>query len=259
MEENKIKYYSLDEAREEIKKRWSNLELKKQIEEELGDDFISSFKDSPKAISWKAVMSPDNSFTFFLSCSTYLNIEPLFFEYLGDKFTSVNEEKKNLGRLFLKENGVEKIFDICNIQENENCSVKDVVLRNKENMVSFYNSLFKYSGYNCNKIDITEWAHKLGTSDDYYYKYLLHFVCHGIAFEMFLDETVDKKESNFTNNVIIPKIQKIKEKYGIEPLIIKPYPSNQDKKEDFYWWSFQPLLNNYLLDVCKNNNFNLKK
>ena len=41
-----IKYFSLDEAREEIKKRWNDVELKKKVEEELGKNFIPFFNFS---------------------------------------------------------------------------------------------------------------------------------------------------------------------------------------------------------------------
>lgn len=33
-------YVSLDEAREEIKKRWADLELRKRVEVELGENFM---------------------------------------------------------------------------------------------------------------------------------------------------------------------------------------------------------------------------
>ncbi len=256
---NTIRYFSLDEAREEIKKRWNDLELKKRIEEELGSDFITFFKDSPKAISWKAILVPDNSFIFYLSSSAYLNVKPVFCEHLKDKFTSINDEKKNLGRLFLSENNVNKIFDICDIKNNENLLIENVMLRNGLKLTSFYDSLFEFSKYSCSRVDISEWAHKLGSSKDYYYKFLLHYVCHGVLFELFFNEDSDANEMSFTNKIIIPKILEIKNKFGLEPIIIKPYPENQSKTEDFYWWSFPPLLNSYLLKTCEDNSFTIKK
>lgn len=33
-------YVSLDEAREELKKRWNNIELRKKVEAELGENKI---------------------------------------------------------------------------------------------------------------------------------------------------------------------------------------------------------------------------
>ena len=57
-------YVSLDEAREEIKKRWADTDLKKRIEDELGEKFMSQFYEIPRTVSFRQVCSPDNGFTF---------------------------------------------------------------------------------------------------------------------------------------------------------------------------------------------------
>ena len=256
---SQIKYFSLDEARLEIRKRWNDTQLRNDVEAVLGDRILPGYKDSPKATLWKATISPDNTFDFFIACAAYINIEPVFLEHHFDKFTSLNEEKKNLGRLFLRENGNNKIFDICNIRENENNSIDEVILRNGQKLIDFYNTLFALSGHSCIRMDISGWTKVQGVADNYYYDYLLHFICHGVAFEIFLSDDEDKNEVNFTKEVIIPKIEKIKKTFGLEPIIVKPYPDHQTKKEDFYWWSYNPFINDHLLNLCKVNNFNLKK
>ncbi len=254
-----IKYYSLDEARIEIRKRWSDEVLRANVENVLGDKILPGYKFSPKATIWKATISPDNTFTFFMACAAYLNVEPLFLEHHNDKFTSLNEEKRNLGRLFLNQEGKNRVYDICNIQENENKQICDVTLRNGESLVSFYNKLYDFSGYNCMRLDVSNWAKSHGTASDYYYNYLLHFICHGAVFEIFLSDDEDKREVSFTNEVIIPSIKKIKNKFGLDPILLKPYPDHQDAKEDHYWWAFNPTINKHLLDMCVLNNFNLRK
>ena len=92
-------YFSLDEAREELKKRWNDVELRKKIEDELGKNFIADFKNNARGILWRSLPSPDNGFTFFYQMAKYAGAKPLLFEYLGDKFVSINEEKKGLCEL----------------------------------------------------------------------------------------------------------------------------------------------------------------
>lgn len=52
MENDDIYYFSLDEAREEIKKRWADEDLRRKVEEELGDKFIPEFKNEPRGVAF---------------------------------------------------------------------------------------------------------------------------------------------------------------------------------------------------------------
>lgn len=113
-------YISLDEARTEIERRWADVDLKKRIEAELGDQFMPAFAVKPRAIYFKHLCSPDNSFMFFYQCAKYINVKPLTLEYHGDVFVHFNAEKKGLGRLRVtQEDGNKAMMDIMNFQENE--------------------------------------------------------------------------------------------------------------------------------------------
>ena len=70
-------YVSLDEAREELKKRWNDAELKKRIEDELGEKFMPYFKDKPRGVLFRQICPADNGFLFFYYCSRYMNVEQL--------------------------------------------------------------------------------------------------------------------------------------------------------------------------------------
>ena len=52
MENDDTYYFSLDEAREEIKKRWADEDLRRKVEEELGDKFIPEFKNEPRGVAF---------------------------------------------------------------------------------------------------------------------------------------------------------------------------------------------------------------
>ena len=71
-------------------------------------------------------------------------------------------------------------------------------------------------------------------------------------------KAMDEHEDVFTHTVVMPAIQKIKENVGLSPLICKLYPSHQDDDEDFYWWSYPPHVNQYLLDYAQSQQLKLK-
>lgn len=75
---------SHDEARAELARRWADTALRKEIEAELGDDFMPSFRDRPRGVSFRQVCSPDNGFTFFFQGAKYIGAEPLVLEYHND-------------------------------------------------------------------------------------------------------------------------------------------------------------------------------
>jgi len=258
MTSSKNTYLSLDEARDELKQRWNNFDLKKKIEEELGDKFMPIFKENPRGVSFRQVCSPDNGFTFFYQCSKYIGVEPLIMEYHDDIFTHLNEEKKGLGRLrVLTNENQEAIVDIINFHDNEKKKLGECVLKTGEKLVDFHHNLFDVLKYKVDFIENSKWFKDIGKAQDYYYYLLLHFVAHGVLFETFYDEG-DSNEDAFTSDVVMPTIEKIKNKFGLEPVLTRAYPTNQSEDEDFYWWSYPSIVNDSILKYAKNNHFDLK-
>ncbi len=94
-----IRYFPLDEARDEIRRRWADAELRLRVEHFLGDRFISQMKTDPCAIMFRQLLSPDNGAFWFEACSRYCWLKPINLSYHGDKFVSINEEKIALARL----------------------------------------------------------------------------------------------------------------------------------------------------------------
>jgi len=246
-------YFSLDDAREELRKRWNNLELRKKMEEELGENFIADFKNNARGILWRSLPSPDNGFTFFYQMAKYVNTNPLLLEYLGDKFVSINEEKKGLCTLSVSlKNGERKKINAVDINLFEGKKLGEVLMKSGEKLINFHHNLFKIAGYPIEFRDITNWCNNIGKAKDYYYQYLLHFVAHGILFEFFLFEE-DERENYFTNNIIFPAIEKIEKEFGLKPIVVRLYPKDQTEEEDFYWWSYPPNLNDYIINYAKKN------
>lgn len=235
----------------------NDLELRERIEKELGDKFMPSFKDKPRGVTFRQICSPDNGFTFFYQCSKYVGAEPLILEYHDDIFTHINEEKKGLGRLRMTlEDGTKATVDIMDFHANEKKKLGDVIIKTGEKLVDFHRNLFEVSGYKVDFLENSKWFHSIGKASEYYYFFLLHFVAHG-----FLSENLsegDDKQKGFADDIMTPDIIKIKEKFGLHPLIIRSYPDNQNDEEDFYWWSYPPNVNEWVKNYAKNNKSTFK-
>jgi hypothetical protein len=256
MEENKIRYFSLDEAREEIKKRWNDVELKKKIEEELGDKFIPFFNsDKPRSILFRQLISPDNGLCLFYQEAKYLDTKPTVIENLDDTFVSFNEEKKGYGRLHVNGGYV----DIMDFHSNEKLPLKDIKTLNGEKVFDFHHDLITKSGLDVEIFDMANWFKKIGRAKDYYYPSLLHAVAHGVVFESFISDSEEgESESIFTKNVILPSIEKIYQKFNLTPIIVRMYPSRQSEEEDLYWWSYPPYMEKEILKYAEDNSLNIK-
>ncbi|MFA7209124.1 MAG: hypothetical protein WC120_02455 [Parcubacteria group bacterium] len=250
-------YVSLDEAREELKKRWADVELRKRIEEELGDKFLPPFKDMPRAVLNRQVASPDNGFVFLYQCAKYVGAEPLAWEESEDIFVSFNEEKKGLGRLRVTlENGEKATVDVMDFHTNEKKKLNECVLKNGEKLVDFHHNLCKISGYEMEIYDNPEWRKKVQDVSGYYYYTMLHLIAHGILFETFSFDDREKGEAGFVEKIVLPNIERVEKEFGLRPLIVRLYPEDQTDDEDFYWWSYPPGVNKHIIDCA--NNFNLK-
>jgi len=252
-------YMSLDQARKELLKRRQDTDLKKKIEEELGDKLISKFTDSARGVAFRQLCSPDNGFTFFYQCAKYINTKPLILEYHSDIFVHFNEEKKGLGRLRVTlEDQSFATVDIMDFHENEKKKLSDAKIKSGEGLVDFHLKLFEVSGYKVDIFDNSEWFKSFGKASEYYYYFFLHFIAHGVLFETFITDESDS-EGGFTRDIIIPAIGRIKERFGVTPIIVSVYPDEQSTAEDFYWWSYPPHVNNYILEYSKTNDLSLKQ
>lgn len=251
--------FSLDEARAEIRERWGNVELRQQIQEELGENFMPAFSQAPRGVLFQQLCSPGNGFTFFFQCANYVNAVPLVLEYHGDKFVHFNEEKKGLGRLrVVLEDGTRARVDIMEFHKYEMKALSDIaILKTGESLVEFHHGLFDVSGYRVELHDNTAWFSDFGGASGYYYSLLLHFLAHGVLFEsFFVDE--GEREMRFTHDVVMPAIHKLEQRYGLKPLIVGLYPESQDEAEDFYWWCYPPHVNDYIIKYAETHSLPLR-
>lgn len=105
---------------------------------------------------------------------------------------------------------------------------------------------------------MSEWWISLKPATYYYYYYLSHFIAHGVLFDVFEDEE-GTRENVFTQEVILPNIERVTREFGIKPLIVRHYPPDQTDEESFYWYSYPPHVNAWLVQWAQENNLPFKK
>ena len=137
--------------------------------------------------------------------------------------------------------------------------LSEIIIKTDELLVNFHHNLFRISGYSMDGLDNSQWFQQFGNASAYYYFYLLHFVVHGVWFENIEPYYEDGSTSDFILNVTYPAIQKIEEKFGVRPLVVRMYPLNQNVEEDFYWWSYPKNVNDWIVKYAKENNLTFKK
>lgn len=214
--------------------------------------------EQPRGVLCRCLPSPDNGFTFFHQASNWLGLSPFLPEYNRDKFVHLNSEKHGLARLRLTlTDGTRATCDILDWQATQGKRLSEVVLKNGDLLTTFHHSLFDVAGYSVKRRDSSDWFQDRLPPSNYYYHYLCHFLVHGVAFEAFF-ENEDPNEDQFTRDVIYPNIERIEKQFGVRPLIVQLYPPNQTSLEDFYWWSYPPHVNEYLVKWVIENNLPTK-
>jgi hypothetical protein len=247
----------LEIAREELQLRRGNIELRNEIERAIKPYFWTEMLKEPRGVLWRCLPSPDNGFTYYYQASNWLGLNPFLPEYIQDKFVHLNDEKKGLARLRLSMPDGRGICDIVDWQSEQGKRLSEVVLKTGERLVDFHHHLFELAGYPIERTDKSEYFSSLRPPANGYFYYLSHFVAHGVVFEAIFEDE-DPKEDQFTYEVIYPNIEKIEKMFGLRPLIVQLYPPDQTLLEDFYWWSYPPHVNNYLVKWAIENNLAIK-
>lgn len=253
-----IPYYSLDQAREEIKKRQHDKALKEKVNKFLSSRFIPGLGQEPKAALIRSVLSPDSGFDFFYYCSKYIGLEPLIAEYTDDLFVGLSEEKLGLARLRITlEDNSKKLVDIVDFKVYHGKKIPEVKVVDDRSLIDFHHDLFKLTDYKFSPEDISGYFHSFGKPSEYYPYYFANFIVHGVLFENFAIDS-ETHEKNFTNNVVVGSLEKIKEMFGVYPIIVRLYPEDQTSTEDFFWWSYNKNINDKLIKFSLENKCKIK-
>lgn len=215
-------YTSVENAKEEIWRRWNDNALRQEVETFLGE-VPSVFRKEPKAVLFRQLMTPNYECIHFFDLARGLKLHPLGWEYLEDIFLTINKDKAYLGKMgFIDQpingNGV-RYSRVIRLNENEKKKFTDIKTLWGENFVDFHHRILTQKIAGLQLFDASQWyASKGGKAKEYYQYFIALFLCHGILFENFI---TDEREREFTHLVVNPSIEKIEKRFGIKPLIVQ--------------------------------------
>lgn len=235
-------YTPIEEAKEEIKKRWEDKELQKKVDDFFNNDIPDFLQDSPKAYLARHVATPNFEFFEFLKLADNIKMDYVVPEYRHDKFHPANSMKYHLGRVFLhngkNKNGEHSIEaeTIIDFNSSNGKRIDEVETLWGEKLIDFHHRLLKEEDVHSSfkLYDISDWIKKMGSSPEKFYLYFLAlFIRNGILFENFL---TNGEERMFTSKNVIPYIEILQKRFGYKPLIVRLVP--KESEEDIYWMCY---------------------
>lgn len=153
------------------------------------------------------------------------------------------------------------MLDILDFHAAEKMKLGDVTIKTRERLVDFHHRLFREFGCRIEIVENSGWFHRFGNAAKYYPPLLLHFIAHGVWFENTEAFDDDLQGIAFLKEIWEPPMRRIEQRYGVKPMTVRMYPKpdEQTPEEDFYWWSYPPAINDYLIKFAKENNLPTRK
>lgn len=124
-----------------------------------------------------------------------------------------------------------------------------------ENFIDFHHRIFTLSALPIEFFDASSWLRRNGKSIlELYPKYLALFVCHGVLFEDFI---TNEEEEEFFYSVVYPSFEKLKNLFGVKPLIVSLLTS-ENTAIDKYWFCYSEEIEQEVIR-CLNGKSNPSK
>lgn len=227
----------------ELKQRRTDADLKKLVHESLGasaGDLLKKFSQ-PRAVFFRQVATPTHETLRFLKLAKQMKLKPLILEYYEDKFvSSENRSKRALGKMpiyqYTGTDGRDMVEyeTVCDFNISTGKKFSEVMCINGEGLIPFHHRLFRtITGLNPKTycFDASSWFKSAGKKAEIYYEQLLtFFIRDGILFENFMPL---RSEGAFTKSIIVPAFEKLKNQYGVAPLIVRLLPENEEMR--LFW------------------------
>lgn len=233
-------YVPLSMAREEIWKRWTNEDLKRQVRSyvPLVPDI---FEKNPFIALFRPIASPSFECDLAVEIAHLLGLDFVFCEYTDDVFCSRNQDKVFLGKkTYFKKDAkgniaVSKKERIIDFQKSEGKKFREIETADGGNFVEKHHELFLQKYPKANIVDMSFLKKSAGDAYTVYLYFFSFFTSYGILLENFLIHS-DVGERKFTQDIILPAFQSVSNTYNFKPLIS---PILSYKVEDGYKvWQF---------------------
>lgn len=233
-------YTTLEEAKEELRKRWKDTELRHQVREYVGG-VPENMEHAPKAVLFRSLATPNFEYRLFTGIVRRAGLKPLFLEHSEDRFCTMNEDKIAMAKMTFyhgkgKRRGpktsVKKLIDF---NLGNGTTFSNLRTLSGDNFIWFHKQLFDQTHVNGEFHDMAPWYKKRGsTPSSYYHLVMSLFVCNGILFENFL---MRGSEGEFTKEVAMPAIDTVAKHFGLKPLIVRLRP---ECSECMPFWNWYP-------------------
>ena len=245
---NKFIYTPLLEAVGELRRRWGDNELEKIVDEYLGGGIPEPLLNGFGAVLGRQLCTPSYELRHFMNILDGIldgfDINPVFWEYYDDKFTSRNPQKYALGKVkgqknIGKKGGVRiESKTVIHFNKSEGKKIREIETVWGQPLIDFHHELLEkdFPGSSQYFFDASEWFHKTGRgAKEYYFKYIALFVRHGIWFENML---FNDDELMFAKEVFLPAFFDVWEKTGKKPIIVALLPTDAENEP---YWDFYPF------------------
>lgn len=207
---------------------------------------IQRLIDKPHVVFFRQLATPLHETLHVIDLASELGLDLCIIEYLHDKFVgSHNPYKLGLGKLpihqFVDKRGddIFRSHTIVDFNSNTGKQLGDVTTVRGESLVDFHHDFFTHqSGIDIStvSVDASNWFKQFSyQAKEYYEAFLSLFVQHNVLAEIFLTQQPD--EECFTCDAVIPAFKKVKNTYGLKPLILNYLP---DKEQDRHYWDCYP-------------------
>lgn len=243
---DEIIYTSLEEAKEELRKRWNDKKLRNKVLAYLNGDIPKIFDKEPKAFLARHITTPNFEFFRFLNLANKIELNPAALEYADDILTAGNPGKYYLCKILFYngkgKNGGRKLScnKLVSIDEYQGAKLSIVKTRIGCDLKEFHHNLMKdLPMFSLNNVfDISDWYKRRGSIAKNYYKYFFaFFICHGVLFENYLHSGI---EGAFTRSVVLPNYKKTIDFFGVKPLIVRLLPTSTET--DDCWWYYPEFI-----------------
>lgn len=236
----------LDEAVEEIRRRNSDPELRRKVEEYLKGDIPEHFSSPPVLYLARHVATPNFETLRFLHLVEPLELKTVIGQDLKDKFVPKNQLKKALGKLSVS-TGMSKVDGVF-VEQFENVRIIDfnkhsgepfhtIETEWGEKLSDFHKRLFsELTKREVAVVDDSDWIDRQhrGKLLAHYKKFLALFIVHGILFEDYAVD--DAEERKFVRRILRPAFRHIEKTFGYKPLIAQLTPTSVESAG--YWISY---------------------
>lgn len=236
-------YTSLEDAKEEIWRRWNDRELRKKVELFLHGDIPDFLSEAPKAYLAKHIVSPNFNFFCYLESAKKINLELAMPEYRNDKFVSSNKDKYHLGKMFFssdnrgKRGGIQLVTrSVLDFKLSDGKKFREIRTVQGGEFINFHHQLTEslVPGSTKRIFDVSEWIERNGSSPkNFYLHFFALFICNAVLFENFISKKGGYDE--FNRQIVIPNFNKIRDIFGVKPLIVQTVPS-EIECDPFLWY-----------------------